>query len=168
MNISNQSSQDSLSKQRWLLQGTNKNKKHLHETSLKRRETTEEKSCQSRLVFSLESDWLRSDSNFLTQSQGSVTQTKTILDNLRHATQNTSYLEKPWLVTRSSCNKRSSWIRLGSWSHCVGGKMLGINRAKSIGLRSENSAKRIMLYLCMKSIGDGEIKWVIYEPGLSE
>ena len=75
MNISNQSSQDSLSKQRWLLQGTNKNKKHLHETSLKRRETTEKKSCQSRLVFSLESDWLRSDSSFLTQSQGSVTQT---------------------------------------------------------------------------------------------
>ena len=36
--------------------------------------------------------------------------------------------------------------------------MLGINRAKSIGLRSENSAKRIMSYLCMKSIGDGEIK----------
>lgn len=61
MNISNQSSQDSLSKQ-----GTNKNKKHLHETSLKRRETTEKKSCQSRLVFSLESDWLRSDSSFLT------------------------------------------------------------------------------------------------------
>ena len=53
-----------------------------------------------------------------------------------------SYLEKPWLVTRSSCNIRSSWIRDGSCSHCVGGKRLGINRANKTGLRDENSESK--------------------------
>ena len=56
-------------------------------------------------------------------------------------TQAVPYLVKPWLVTRFSCNIRSSWIKFGRCSHWVGGKRLGINRANKSGFRDENSAE---------------------------
>ena len=126
------------------MQGTNDNSRWPHATGMKSwKIVREEVETGFGLWIWLVEKWY--------QFSGPITKLSlanhAIPDYLWNTTQHTSYLEKPWLVTRSSCNKRSSWIRLGSWSNCVGGKMLGMNRAKSIGLRSENSAKRIILLL---------------------